>query len=127
MLPAERRLRRSDEFQLVIRKGVRSGRTNIVVHMARAAGEMPARAGLVVSKSVGNAVERNLVKRRIRNILRPLLAASPPGRIVVVRALPGCARVSFEELAGQVESAFEQSCRRLVSRETKAGSVVEPC
>jgi ribonuclease P protein component len=67
---------------------------------------VPARAGFVVSKAVGNAVVRNRVRRRLRHLVRPLLADLPDGATLVVRALPAAAGASFATLAGDLESAL---------------------
>lgn len=56
------------------------------------------RVGLVVSSAVGNAVTRNLIKRRIRNIMGTLLPEFLADTDVVVRALPRSARATFVDL-----------------------------
>ena len=61
---------------------------------------MPAaRVGLVVSKAVGPAVTRNLVKRRIRHSVRELLGELHAADLVVVRATPAAATASYAELS----------------------------
>lgn len=64
---------------------------------------MPARAGLVVSKAIGNAVARNVVKRRLRAVLLIKINDLPVGSDVVVRALPPAASTSFGDLATQLD------------------------
>ena len=90
VLPAESRLRRSDEFRTVVRTGVRVGRPTLVVHALRTQSP-PSRAGFVVSKAVGNAVTRNRVKRRLRHLVSDALGSAPQPVDVVVRALPPAA------------------------------------
>ena len=51
----------------------------------------PPKVGFVVSKAVGAAVTRNLVKRRLRHLARERTALLPRESMVVVRALPGAA------------------------------------
>ncbi|WP_281282029.1 ribonuclease P protein component [Rarobacter incanus] len=114
-MPAAQRLHRSEDFKLAFRSGIRAGRDDIVVHMARAVGDNPTRAGLVVSKAVGNAVTRNKVKRRLRASLRTELEQAPHGSIVVVRALPGAASVDFSSLTSQLSSGIS-ACVRKVQR-----------
>ena len=50
------------------------------------------RVGLVVSKAVGGAVQRNRVKRRLRHLLAAHVASMPQGLTLVVRALPASAQ-----------------------------------
>lgn len=90
MLPTENRLRRRQDFATAVRRGRRAGRPLLVVHLRNdgdladitdphTAGECsPARAGFVVSKAVGNAVVRNLVKRRLRHLVLERLSLLPP-------------------------------------------------
>ncbi|MET7417990.1 ribonuclease P protein component [Dactylosporangium sp. NPDC005555] len=81
-----------------------------------ATGAFPPRAGFVVSKAVGNAVVRNMVKRRLRHLVRPHLADLPPDTMVVVRALPASATASYEDLGHDLEAALT-AARRPKSRE----------
>lgn len=67
----------------------------------------PARAGLVVNKAVGIAVQRNRVKRRLRAALRPHLSSLPGGR-VVIRALPASAGADFAMLTADVQQCIDR-------------------
>jgi ribonuclease P protein component len=60
------------------------------------------RVGISVSKRVGGAVTRNLLKRRIREIMRRQMSTLQPGwdLLFVVRA--EAAAASFDELSGAV-------------------------
>lgn len=85
-------MRSAPEFRRTIRSGVRAGRPTLVVSASRADPQaVIVRVGFVVSKAVGNAVTRNRIKRRLRHLSRPLLAGTPNGTCVVVRALPAAA------------------------------------
>jgi len=64
--------------------------------------------GFVVSKAVGAAVTRNLVKRRLRHLARERTALLPPGSMVVVRALPGAAEASYDELSRELDRSLEK-------------------
>ena len=52
----------------------------------------------MVSRAVGNAVARNRVKRRLRELVRVRRESLPPGSMLVVRALPPSTGASFAEL-----------------------------
>ena len=112
MLAAAQRLRRREDFAATIRNGRRAGRGALVVHFLQStiepapADQPSARAGFVVSKAVGNAVVRNKVRRRLRHLVRPLLADLPPSASLVVRALPSAAAASFADLGADLESAL---------------------
>ncbi|MGA7690170.1 MAG: ribonuclease P protein component [Jiangellales bacterium] len=112
MLAAHQRLRRSDDFRRTVRRGSRSSRSTVVVHLLRDAGtERPAQAGFVVSRAVGGAVVRNGVQRRLRHLLRERLYRFPVGSLVVVRATPSSARASSADLGRDLDACLS----RLVS------------
>lgn len=64
------------------------------------------RLGLAVSKTVGKAVVRNKVKRRLRVIAKDCESLLPSGCDVVLRAKPTAAEVSFDSLLKQVQKLF---------------------
>jgi ribonuclease P protein component len=111
VLPAGARLTRRDEFATTLRRGRRSGRSRLVVHLD-VVGAEPPRAGFIVSKAVGNAVVRHRVSRRLRHVVAPRLAALPAGSHLVVRALPPAAAASSAELAEDLDSALRTALRR---------------
>ncbi|MDO5743539.1 MAG: ribonuclease P protein component [Micrococcaceae bacterium] len=107
MLPKNQRLRLSQDFTATVRSGARTGRRNVVLY-ARIRTDEPQgnnRFGFIVSKAVGNAVHRNLVKRRMR-VLAAQFTAEAIGLDVVVRALPGSSDITWDELSQQVRSAL---------------------
>lgn len=81
----------------------------MVVHFANQANTTDAPlVGFVVSKAIGNAVTRNLIKRRLREIVRAHLKDLPNGSTLVVRALPRSSEVEFSKL----ERDFSQCLAR---------------
>jgi len=116
MLPSGSRLHTSDEFSAVVRTGRRSASGSLVVHLLiDPSGSIPGRSsrvGFVVSGKVGNAVVRHRITRRLRVLIRPLLADLPPGTDVVVRALPTAADASSAELDRNVRGAAASALRK---------------
>ena len=119
MLPAAQRLRRRGEFAAAVRGGRRAARGVLVVHLMLPENEndsQPARrdvrAGFVVPKTVGGAVQRNRVKRRLRHLVRDRLAQLPAGTDIVVRALPGADGRRYQEMAVDFDAALAAAQRR---------------
>ncbi|WP_028653783.1 ribonuclease P protein component [Nocardioides halotolerans] len=119
MLAADHRLRDSEAFRRTVRSGRRAGGAALVVHVfsrPEAEAGSVARLGLVVSKAVGNAVTRNRVKRRLRHVVRPHLAALPASSDLVVRAQPAAAGLTSAELDAELARCLERAGRATVSR-----------
>jgi ribonuclease P protein component len=109
MLSSSNRLTSPVHFREVVRRGRRRGGELLVVHLWASTGSaLPAsspasRVGFVVSKAVGPAVTRNLVKRRLRHLCRDRISTLPPGSMLVVRALPAAAEASYDELGRELD------------------------
>lgn len=72
-----------------------------------------ARMGLAVSKAVGHAVTRNLVKRRLRAIAREYESLLPAYMDLVIRAKPSAATSNFADLEQQVKRCFSKIAQRV--------------
>nr|WP_246081719.1 ribonuclease P protein component [Nocardioides litoris] len=94
------------------RRGRRAAAATVVVHARPEAGDGP-RAGFVVGRTVGGAVVRNRVRRRLRHLVAGRIEAWPGGTTVVVRALPAAAVASYATL----ESDLDACLRRVLPRE----------
>ncbi|WP_439385163.1 ribonuclease P protein component [Amycolatopsis lexingtonensis] len=130
MLPAAARLRRSEDFRVVLRRGSRAGRRRLVVHAlttdpsGAADASSAARAGFVVSKAVGNSVVRHRVSRRLRHLVSAKLGTLPAGTSLVVRALPPSSTASSAELGSDLDAALRRL--GLLSSRRPAGDVPRP-
>jgi ribonuclease P protein component len=113
VLPAGSRLTRRDEFASVFRRGRRSGRSRLVVHLHRVPDEDGPRAGFVVSKAVGGSVVRHRVTRRLRHLVEPRLRTLPPDARLVVRALPAAADATSAELAEDLDGGLRSVLRKI--------------
>ncbi|WAH99427.1 ribonuclease P protein component [Arthrobacter sp. MMS18-M83] len=113
MLATHNRLRTSTDFSTTVRSGVRNGRRNLVLYTAPIGAGEPSRIGFIVSKAVGNAVTRNLVKRRLREAGALSLNRHGTGLAVVVRALPAAATASWDQLLTDYNAALAATTKRL--------------
>jgi ribonuclease P protein component len=84
------RLSRSAEFDRVYRQGQSLGNRYLVLYCFPRAGndEAASRLGLSVSRKVGGAVDRNRVKRLLREAFARESGALVPGHDVVIVARP---------------------------------------
>jgi ribonuclease P protein component len=70
------------------------------------------RAGFVVPKAVGGAVQRNRVKRRLRHLVRDRIGQLPAGCDLVVRALPAAAGRPYQAMAADLDAALASALRK---------------
>jgi len=103
--PADR-LHHSAEFRFLQRQGVRAESAHFVLYAGRMPGEERSRLGVTVSRRIGNAVIRNRVKRRVREIfrlrLRPMLTE---GTALVVIARSGAGELATAAIATELDAA----------------------
>lgn len=107
-------MRSAADFSTTVRSGARSGRRNVVLYALSRTGEAasePSRFGFIVSKAVGNAVQRNLVKRRLRAIAAREMPACGTGYDVVFRALAPAAEADWDSLSREAHAALAKACR----------------
>ncbi|MHB8573462.1 MAG: ribonuclease P protein component [Candidatus Dormibacteria bacterium] len=106
------RLRDGRDFRRVIEARRSAGGDLLVVYFRRST--LPVRVGVTVSRKIPGAVERNRIKRRLRELARlHLLARVETGDIVLV-GRPAAAGVAFGQL--------EEELHRLMSRLQIAGA-----
>jgi ribonuclease P protein component len=91
------RLTDSPEFERVYRQGTAYRGKLFSVHAFPNEHGAP-RLGLSVSRKVGNAVTRNAVRRRLREVFHSYISGTPENLDLVVSARPAAAEATFEEL-----------------------------
>ena len=99
-LPVTNRIRRPAEFRRVLARGNRVSNTVMNV-VATSNNRSRSRIGLSVSKRVGSAVKRNLIKHRIQTAFANI--CSEGGWDLVVIAKPPSSNVSYGELYAAIE------------------------
>ncbi len=93
-------MRRRGDFARVQRRGARRVGSAFVVVSAE--GRNGSRVGITVAKTVGNAVVRNRLRRRVKAILDRSGFGTPPHRDVVLIARPGAGERTFAELVAEL-------------------------
>ena len=106
MLPGEHRIIAKSDFRDVIKAGKRLHKSTMVIYWKEdnsyPTGPM---VGFVVSKAVGNAVVRNLVKRRLRAIVANNISKLPRHSKLIVRALPNASKAPYRDLESDFVAA----------------------
>ncbi|MFO7298820.1 MAG: ribonuclease P protein component [Actinomycetes bacterium] len=97
-------LRTPKDFRRVLGAGTRR-RSGGIVLVSAPGRPGPPRVGLVVPRSVGKAVVRNRIKRRLRHAAA--MAPLEPGVDYVIIANRSVEEVPFTELRGWLERALE--------------------
>ena len=109
--PKRGRLSRSADFDRVMRNGRSHAGRDLVLYVFPRRGEgdeRHARLGLSVSRKVGGAVERNRVKRLLREAFVREAERLPPGSDVVVIARPGAGPLAEREGLDGIRTALAE-------------------
>jgi ribonuclease P protein component len=113
-LRKDRRIRKRRDFLRIQRSGTRVHGSLIVLIAKRISPNSRGRVGLTVAKTVGKAHVRNLVKRRLRHIIREnavLLSSCD----VVILALADAATASFDALKSDLLRTFDLLLKKMAA------------
>ncbi|WP_374946017.1 ribonuclease P protein component [Agreia sp.] len=112
MLAHANRITTADDYRGVVRRGTRLVSPNAVTYLrsprTEQAGASEPRFGFIVAKSVGVAVVRNRVRRRLKAASYTMLDQVKPGIDVVVRALPGAASQPYGVLCQELAASLRK-------------------
>jgi ribonuclease P protein component len=111
--PRRGRLSRSADFDRVMRNGRSRAGRELVVYVFPRGDDEPPRLGLSVSRKVGGAVERNTVKRLLREAFAQESVRLPPGTDVVVIARPDAREVAERDGLAGIQAALGELISRL--------------
>ncbi len=118
-IPSRGRLSRSAEFERVYRQGRSTANRHLVLYAFPNASVERPRLGLSVSRKVGGAVERNRVKRLLREAFAQLEGELRAGQDLVVVARPPARELAEREGLAGVEASL---CELIVKAGLRAGS-----
>jgi len=126
VLAKANRITRGADYRATVRRGARFSGASTVTYIRPNPDSDVVRFGFIVSKAVGNAVRRNLVRRRLKAAAYELLprfsssVEGGSGMDVVVRALPASAQAPWASLH---EELLRASARHSSRSHTSKGSV----
>ena len=102
----DRRIRKRAEFLHVQQTGLRATSKHFVLLIAASPSpSAPSRIGIVVTKKVGDATQRNRIKRLCRECFRLWPGFLPDGVDFVVIAREGADALTLEKVRGEWERA----------------------
>jgi ribonuclease P protein component len=109
--PRSAHLLRHVDFERVYKQGRRHFAAHMTVfYLARAKenGNLTGlRVGFTVSRALGGAVDRNRMKRRLREAVRSMFPSASPAADVVINPKKSLRTADFAELLKEVGRAFE--------------------
>jgi ribonuclease P protein component len=119
--PKSRRLLKHADFQRVYKLGRRQFTGNMTVFYLRRESALTGepRVGLTVGKILGGAVERNRIKRRMREAVRLSRSACNGAIDVVFNPRKSVMTMPFAELAAEVGRCLKFAEQRARSAEAK--------
>jgi ribonuclease P protein component len=97
-LPASRRLKRHGDFARVKSGGAGQKGRFLVLNVVRTGVDEPWRCGLITSRKVGSAVDRNRIRRRLREIIRREGDRIARGLLLVIIARWNASEATMEDL-----------------------------
>jgi ribonuclease P protein component len=113
--PRAARLLKHSDFDRVYKQGRRHFSTHITVFYLRQ-GEGSARVGFTVGRVLGGAVDRNRIKRRLREAVRVRRSLLPTSVDVVINPKKSVLRIEFQGLVDEVGKVFEVIARKTVEK-----------
>lgn len=119
--PKKTRLLKHSDFERVYKTGRRHFGTLMTVFFVGRAGGGSPRVGFTVSRAMGGAVERNRIKRRLREAVRLQLAAFPVSADVVINSKKSALQAEFADLQKEIASAFAAIAKKLTAKESRGG------
>ena len=105
--PSSARLLRHSDFERVYKQGRRHFAAHLTAFYMQRNGSGGLRVGFTVGRVLGNAVERNRIKRRLREAVR---LHWPPAALpvdVVINPKKSVLKLEFCALGGEISRAFE--------------------
>jgi len=121
VLPKDARLTSSSDFARTTKSGSRATTDHFVGYLYinpavnQSDEKVSAKAGLVISKAVGNSVQRHRLARRVRHAIAPNLSTLPANSLLVIRALKQGESFNSDEITRLIKKVTERALKNKVT------------
>lgn len=103
------RLKKNVDFQHVFKKGRSTANRQFVVYVLNFPEREESRLGLSVSKKIGNAVVRNRIKRKVREVFRHLEERLENGNDYIIIARKPASEMTFSEIDSSLQHVLKRA------------------
>lgn len=103
MLSKQNRLKGTANFKAIFKDGEKSFSSFFVLYKSPIIQERPSQIGLITSKKVGGAVQRNKARRLLSEAIRKMLTKSDDNRDKVYVVKKELLNAKFEVICSEVE------------------------
>src|SRR5215469_3780471 len=114
--PRSGRLLRHADFERVYKQGRRHFSAHMTVFYLRRTEGNGLRVGFTVGRALGGAIERNRMKRRLRESVRLTRPTVEPAADVVINPKKSLQTADFSSLLAEVRRAFEVIAQKLMEK-----------
>lgn len=105
----DHRLKKKVQFNYIFRKGERKSAKHFALFVVKS--KYPNyKIGYSISKKVGKAHERNLLKRRLREIVR-VNSLCQSGHNYILQAKIGASELNFKEIENELKRIFDKEAK----------------
>lgn len=102
----DHRLKKNSQFNYIYRKGQRVSSKHFVLFMVKS--KYPNfKIGYGITKKIGKAWKRNLLRRRLKEIIR-INSLAQIGKNYILQAREGAGDIAFEELKTEILKLFDK-------------------
>lgn len=103
------RLRKREDFSKVFKHGKAAANHQLVVYFKPSSDAESFRVGISASKKIGNAVVRNTMRRRLKEILRTMEGRISKNVDIVVIVRKPAVDLEFEQLKRSVQHVLKRA------------------
>ena len=109
MLPRKFRLKKKGDFKMIYNQGKSLANSYLVLYSLKRSDHKQARIGITVSKKVGKAVERNKIKRRLREAVKLHLHELKEPFDIIFIARPKIKGISYQDVEKNMVSLLRRA------------------